>query len=195
MAAAPYILARSIKEAHDFARGELGLVHGGYRVVNTASTLKSVRGVDLFLVPGWQNRFARFALKGAIRWTRMNVRDWADEQTQASLEDPRGPLTDEILDLAHAEHSVRSGQGAPGIVSDGLEPVGVQLTLVTDDEAAAFLDVSNGDFMVAEGGPATPEPEAEPEPKKNRRRRRCKDCGTLHFKEDPCVQTEALEGV
>lgn len=195
MAAVPYILARSIKEAHDFARGELGLVHGGYRVVNTASTLKSVRGADLFLVPGWQNRFDRFAMKGAIRWTRMNVRDWETEQAQEPTGDPRGPLTDEVLDLAHAEHSVRSGLGAPGIVTDGLEPVGIQLALVTDDEAHAFLEVSNGDTMIAEGGPATPEPEESSAPTVKRRRRRCNDCGTLHFKGDPCVETEPLEGV
>lgn len=112
MSAPPYILARTIAEAHAFARGDLGLVHGEYRVVNTPSTLKSVRNVDLFLVPGWKNRFDRFAMQGAIRWTRMNVRELAIEQAEVPVEEP-----------------------------DGLEPAGVQLVLVSAAEATEFVSV------------------------------------------------------
>lgn len=74
----PYILARTFSEAHSFARDYLGLKHGEYRVVNTPSTLKSVRGADLILAPGWEGRFDRFAMKGALRWTRMDVIDAKD---------------------------------------------------------------------------------------------------------------------
>lgn len=186
---APYILARTLKEAHEYARGELGLTVGHYRIVNSSGTLKSVRGADLHLVPGWERRYDRFAMQSALRWTRMNVIDVATEPAEAP-EDPRGPLTDEVLDLAYAEHSVRSGQGAPGIQTsqpDGLEPAGEQLTID---------DISNGDIMTSEGSPAFPveEPEVkdpEPAPRpKNRRRSRCKSCGTLHFKDDPCPEGE-----
>lgn len=73
--AAPYILAGSMREAHEFAQNHLGLGRGHYRLVMTASTLKSVRGADLHLVPGWEGRYDKFSLRGAIRWTRMNVID------------------------------------------------------------------------------------------------------------------------
>lgn len=168
--AAPYILARTLKEAHDFARGELGLRNGQYRVVNSSGTLKSVRNADLYLLPGWERRYDRFAVKSALRWTRMNVIDTTRVESRAEAPaDPRGPLTDDVIDLAYAEHAVRSGEGAPGIVTTGvrddLEPAGEQLTL-------------------------TPEPEAEEKPKVKRRRSRCKDCGTLHFKGEPCPEDE-----
>lgn len=90
MQSVPYILARTMKEAHAYARGPLGLAHGRYRIVNSPSTIKSVRGVKLYLVPGWQNRFDRFAMKGAIRWTRMEVIDVA-----ALAEEPAAPVTPE----------------------------------------------------------------------------------------------------
>lgn len=150
MAAAPYVLARTMAEAHAYAREELGLAHGQYRIVNTPSTLKSVRNVDLYLVPGWKNRFDRFAMQGAIRWTRMNVIDVAEQAQE------------------------------PDAVPDDLEPAGEQLTTVSNEEAHAFLLVSNGDDMISEGGPV------QPEETTRRRRSRCKDCGTLHFREDGC---------
>lgn len=181
--ALPYILARTLKEGHQFARGVLGLPNGRYRIVNSAGTLKSVRNADLYLVPGWEKRYDRFAIQTALRWTRMNKIDVAEGGLEQ--QDPRGPLTDEVLDLAYAEHAVRSGEGAPGIqiVSqpDGLDPPGEQLAISTD----FFDDVSNGDDMVSEGGPADPEPESEPL-RPGRRRSRCKECGSLRYKGDPC---------
>lgn len=176
--AAPYVLARTLREAHAFARGQLGLRVGHYRIVNSASTIKSVRGADLYLVPGWENRYDRFAVKGAIRWTRMNVIDVAQQQAEE-----------------------------PPAVPDDLEPAGEQLIIATPDEVAEFFDTSNGDNMVAEGGPANDpttynddgvdiaeqaeEPAAKP---KNRRRSRCKNCGNLHYKEDPCPDESVLAG-
>jgi hypothetical protein len=151
VAAAPYVLARTMAEAHAFAREDLGLLHGQYRIVNTPSTLKSVRNVDLHLVPGWQNRFDRFAMKGAIRWTRMNVIDVAEQRAQ----EPSVP--------------------------DDLEPTGVQLSLVSNEEAQAFF--------------ADIEPEPAPEPRANRRRSRCSNCGTLHFKEEGCPSDPLFEVV
>lgn len=76
--AQPYILARTMAEAHSFARGDLGLPHGQYRIVNSAGTIKAVRGADLYLVPGYDKRFDRFQVKMALRWTRMNVIDATD---------------------------------------------------------------------------------------------------------------------
>ena len=158
----PYILARTMKEAHGFARETLGLQYGSYRIVNSPSTIKSVRGAELYLVPGYQNRFDRFAMKGAIRWTRMTVIDVAVQGLPVAEPEPVEPEP----------------------VTDGLEPAGVQITI---DEMLALNQTSNGDNMVAEGGPAEPEPEAKP---KAKRRSRCKECGLLHFKDEPCPEAD-----
>lgn len=159
----PYILARTMKEAHEYARETLGLAHGRYRIINSPSTIKSVRGVELYLVPGWKNRFDRFAMQGAIRWTRM-----------------------EVIDVeAQAEEPAPDGLNPPGVqqtLADGADPA-----LVAEFEAFLTQGASNGDDMVSEGGPVAPEPEetqTDSEPKEaegevKRRRRRCKECGVL----------------
>lgn len=176
MSAAPYVLARTLSEAHAFARGDLGLAPGHYRVVNSPASLKSVRGVDLYLVPGWQNRYDRFAMKGAIRWTRMNVINAVDP-----AEEP--------------------------VVTDGLMPEGVQLALMTPDEATAFFTATYDDNaelqyrLSPEGREYTDRGSIEEiaevldraeAPDSSRRRSRCKDCGALHYRDEACA---TLEGV
>ena len=186
--AAPYILARTLREAHAFARETLGLSVGHYRIVNSAGTLKSVRGVDLYLVPGWQQRYDRFAMKSTLRWTRMNVID-AEKQPVEAPADPRGDLTDELYCMAYAEHEARGfdlpepsaeEQARVQGILDGLTPSGVQMSF---DELFEHVDTT-----ASQGSPAQPEPEAEPEtpaepeaeaPPVKRRRRRCKECGIL----------------
>lgn len=174
--AAPYILAKSLREAHVFAREQLGLERGRYRVVNTASTVSSMRGSDLYLVPGYENRFDRFAMRGALRYTRLNVIDVA----------------------AKAELAERFAHPAVTLVAaldeivDDLEPAGAQLTLISNEEADAFFDPNNilppdVDAPLDEPGPTQPDdafdanpPAEEPEkPAKRVRRRRCKECGEL----------------
>lgn len=184
--AAPYILARTMKEAHDFARETLGLPYGRYRIVNSPSTIKSVRGADLYLAPGHGARFDRFAMKGAIRWTRMNVID-VEADGLPTQEDPRGALDEHVLEAAYAEHALRSGQGAPGIVSsspDGLNPPGVQMSF--DD---LFSEVG-APAAAAEPEAEEVKEEAEEKPAKRRRRSRCKECGELHFKGEACASND-----
>lgn len=170
--AAPYILARTLKEAHAYARGVLGLTVGHYRVVNSAATVKSVRNVDLHLVPGWQNRYDRFAMKSALRWTRMNVIE-APEET---------PLTPPPSDTVPE-------------IPDGLEPHGVQLSIdemlalgaevVAEVEAKAEeteeVESQEDEEPSTESTPPAVDPATEEadEKKPRRRRRRCKECGEL----------------
>lgn len=155
MAAQPYILARTMKAAHTFAREDLGLAHGQYRIVNSPSTVKSVRGADLYLVPGYQNRFDRFAMKGAIRWTRMNVIN-VDEQAQEPA------------------------------VPDDLVPEGVQLVfdesmIITAEEVSAFFEIQPDPVVTEELESISEEPD-----RTGQRRSRCKTCGTLHYRDEPC---------
>lgn len=162
--AQPYILARTLSDAHTFARDELGLSRGHYRIVMSPSSISAVRGTNLYLVPGWEKRHDRFAMKSALRWTRLNQIDVAELRQQAH--EPAG-------------------------VPDGLEPLGEQLTL---EDAHAFLTahgtpseeiktlVEEPDIITerhpAPVDPVVVEAPAE-EPKPKRRRRRCKDCGEL----------------
>lgn len=73
MAKAPFILAKTLREAHDYGREVLELPRGKYRVVTSPSIISSGRGCDLYLLPGWEKRHDRFAVKGALRYTRLNV--------------------------------------------------------------------------------------------------------------------------
>ena len=75
MTAAPYVLAGNMKQAHIFAREELGLRPGHYRVVTSADIIRVARGAKLYLVPGWQKSPIRFSVKTALRYTRMEVID------------------------------------------------------------------------------------------------------------------------
>lgn len=147
---APHILARTLKEAHAFAREELGLERGRYRVVTSPSSISSVRGADLYLVPGWQNRHDRFAMKGALRWTRLNKVDVAEMQA----EEPA--------------------------ITDDLNPPGEQLTLISDEEAHAFIADDGPEVApdVVEQGHSDLSSNDD-KPKTRRRRRRCKECGIL----------------
>lgn len=182
--AAPYILAKSLREAHVFAREQLGLERGRYRVVNTASTVSSMRGSDLYLVPGYENRFDRFAMRGALRYTRLNVIDVAAKAKEPDFVVVAVP--DDTEPPAYHTDIVAK------LLPDGLKPEGVQLTLISNEEANAFFDPNNilpldVDAPLDELGPTQPDdafdanpPAEEPEkPAKRVRRRRCKECGEL----------------
>lgn len=76
--ALPLILARTFKQAHEFARDRLGLSHGHYRVVTAPGTIKAVRNTTLYLIPGWEKRPDRFSMIGAMKYTRNEIVDTAD---------------------------------------------------------------------------------------------------------------------
>jgi len=214
--AQPYILARTMKEAHSFARGELGLAHGKYRVVTHASTIKSVRNADLYLVPGWDKRHDRFPVKGAIRWTRMNVIDASKIPSRRDLEVAYryNRLVDMVTDGRHTTTASLDAAAVEEIARDldGLNPPGEQLLIEPEGwEPPETLDAeqvlnlaANPDKTGAEvldrvavmqemsDDLEDEEPEAKPV---KRRRRRCDKCGNLHFKTDPCPDESTLAGV
>ena len=179
---ARYILATTLQEAHAFARDELGLSRGHYRVVTSPSSISGPRNADLHLVPGWEKRHDRFAMKGAIKYTRLNKVE-APEQDEAPV------LTPRQIEAAYRYNRLLD-QPVPA-VPDGLEPAGEQLTI---EDANAFL--------MAVGHPNPEIKELVEEPTKTeqaeapvaRRRSRCKTCGTLHFKDESCP-SEPLPGV
>lgn len=160
--AAPYILARTLGEAHAFAQDELGVGRGYYRVVTSPSSIKGPRGADLYLVPGWRNRHDRFAMISAIRWTRLNkidVVEWRAEQAE-----PAFVVTAVPDDTPVPQHHLDMVKKVLGTSEpDGLEPAGEQMHLDGTETPAAE--------PTEEQAPAE-----EPKPQ---RRRRCKECGIL----------------
>lgn len=168
MGSAPFILAGSLKEAHSFAREELGLGRGGYRVITTSGTLKSIRGADLYLVPGWERRFDRFAIQGALRWTRMNVLDVADlrkegkrEETPDDLEPP-GVQLSILAETPIAWDTTGADPSTPTVVSPEAEELAEKVdnrrrrrckdcgTLVHPDEVEQHAEDHRGDLFGGE---------------------------------------------
>lgn len=93
---APYVLARTMGDAHKFAQETLGLARGYYRVVTSPSSIKGPHGADLHLVPGWEMRFDRFSMKGAIRWTRLTVVDHSLDEVEAPVLDGLEPAGEQL---------------------------------------------------------------------------------------------------
>ena len=76
--AAPKIVARNFHEAHTFAREVLKLSQGTYRVVANPAALFGYG--EVHLVPGWDKRPDRFAVRNKLRYTRLTVIDHAEEK-------------------------------------------------------------------------------------------------------------------
>lgn len=186
--AAPLILARTFKDAHSYAQDVLGLSIGYYRVVNSPGTIKAVRGRELHLVPGWDKRPDRFSMRSAIRFCRNTVIDVAAEP--AAPADPRGDLTERQLEVAHRYNALLDTSNGDNMVAEG-SPVTTDFFDEPEvaEETATCVDCGLDEH--AEDCPQAPAPTPEPapeKPKKARRRSRCKECGNLHYKEDPCPE-------
>lgn len=180
MAAAPFILARTLKDAHTFAQDVLGLTKGRYRVVTSASSIPKRRGLDLYLVPGYEKRYDRFSIMGALRYTKMNVikaEDVAEAPVIESTEITDGLVPEGVQDSLLAEFEAFLGE-------EPTEPASL-VELVTD--GAHETEESLQEAVVAEIADAleTPEETAEveqaeePADEPKRRRRRCTECGVL----------------
>ena len=177
---APLILARTFKDAHTFAEEKLGLRIGHYRVVNSAGTIKACRDVNLYLVPGWDKRPDRFTMGSAIKWCRLNIVDaaeMADVEPQAP-EPASEPAVDDFFtppDSNTLESLLKPGAKGPH---------GNATTLSLGEALALQESVPTvvGPEVVALDEAAKP---------KNRRRRKCATCEQMHYKGDPCIESEA----
>lgn len=183
--AAPYILAKTLLDAHTFARETLGLGKGHYRVVTSPSSISGRRGTKLYLVPGYEKRHDRFAMKGALKYTRLEKIDAADLLAEEPVETPDGlepagvqlAITEgaDTALLADFEAFLDAGSPEPSplvaLVTDGEHETEESLLEAATDEVALALtpaEVEQVEEALAE------EPDAKPT-----RRRRCKECGLL----------------
>lgn len=150
MARAPYILAKTLSEAHSFARETLGLQRGQYRVVTSPSSISGPRGTKLYLVPGYEKRHDRFAMKGALRYTRLEIVDAAEVPAPA----PELTPDEEAAEFFAA------------LLEFHIPPAPPAEEVETEEQAEAPAPEENLDT------------EAPPVEVK-RRRRRCTECGVL----------------
>lgn len=104
--AAPYILARTLLDAHTFAREELGLAKGHYRIATSPSSISGRRGTDLYLVPGYEKRYDRFAMAGALKYTRLNKIDVAKLRKSGAVPDGLEPAGEQLT-LIDADEATR----------------------------------------------------------------------------------------
>lgn len=160
------VLAFNTREAHK-AASLIGLKPGHYRVVSSAAQIKAVFAADLYLVKGWDRRIERFSMKDAMRYKRgLNLIEF-DPDAEAQP----GPEPEVEV-----------------VISEG---VGDFFDGILVDDFTDFFETEEP----SEGSPAPSEPSEDAaqdaEPAKRRRRSRCKECGALHFREDPCPQDEA----
>lgn len=191
--AAPLILARTFRDAHAYAQGKLGLSIGHYRVVNSPGTLKAVRGTEIHLVEGWDKRPDRFSMKSAMRYCHNRIVDTTlVPAEEPAPEDKRYPLDERTHTIALRYNSLLAYDAAlPKVVVtavpddtptpqhhlDMIERVAPHLTEPTAEEAeAATLEA---EAQVTQDDEPAEKPKA-------RRRSRCKDCGNLHYKDEPC---------
>lgn len=184
--AAPLILGRTFKQAHAFARDVLGLSFGHYRVVNSPGTIKAVRNTKLYLLEDWDKRPDRFSMKTAMRYCRNEI---IDTTVEAPIVDDRGELTERQLEVAYRYNRlIGTISSTPVVVHESQEAAkAASLAEATDFFITSGVMSPEG-FTTSE---PTPEPEvAEEKPKRGRRRSRCKTCGNLHYKEDPCPPSE-----
>ena len=176
----PLILARTFKQAHEFASERLDLKVGHYRVNPSPSTIRSVRNTQIYLVPGWNKRSDRFGIQGALRFCRLEVIDVAT--WEQAPPDPRGDLTERQLKVAYRYNTLldlpaESSEETSDAPEPEVEPEQPKLEeLVSDESIFAEPDA---------------EPDAEPTQKpKARRRSKCKTCDQLHYKDEPCPDLE-----
>ena len=198
--AAPYILARTLRDAHEFAREVLGLPRGKYRVVTSPSTLSGRRGTDLYLVPGYQNRHDRFAMRGALRYTRLNVIDVEAEApdgltplgTQPELTEGAYPALVAEFEAflngsgEHPHEQTEESEAHEFVTENPFVEVDGVLTVhgpAADAIAASGYPNDEHTHEIAlrynalrDSGMQAEEPAAD---ETKRRRRRCKECGIL----------------
>lgn len=194
------ILAGSAKEANAYRRDH-DLPTGRAVYASSAGIITGVVPSQIHTLPGFAKRRDQHAVKAALKVARRRYRDVIEVTF-----DERGFLTERQLEVAHRYNALRDA-GAPEDVdpiiamaavsftpedlvaeqtkpeSESVEPIltveqteALEQTLLGtskgDDQEPS--DTSNGSAMESEGAPP------------RRRRSKCKDCGTLHYKGDPC---------
>jgi hypothetical protein len=167
----PYVivLAATPQEASEYIR-RAGIPRGRSRAAASASAIRGLRQATVHALPSFKSRRDKFAILAELRWAK--VTEWVDVEMP-----PKRLTLAEALEEAFPEEPARPlGHFARPMIqviptTDALE---AQLEA---EQPIEELGIAPGDIVDVEQADAA---------LKNRRRTRCKDCGALHFKDEPC---------
>lgn len=198
-----FIVARTRREANDYA-ADAGLKRGDFTVISEVGQLRAARRGEIHLVDGWEQHPKRHALRAALRYTRIEVfevdapgaeapqiatttTNELDPGLAAAISglDPRGDLTERQFEAAYRYNAMLTkadvAQRQVAALERGM-PTGIVSTI------GQPFEVSSEDEQATETEPS--EDPAPTEEQVARRRSRCKECGELHYKGDPCPAPE-----
>jgi hypothetical protein len=164
MARNTQILARNIREANHYAK-VIGLQRFSYRAVQSAGQIRGTRNAEVHMLSSFWRNPARFTVLNALRWAKLDVYyvDFVDGKVLDGETEPEAEI--EGPSERDLEVAYRYNR-----LLDAEE---------TDGEEAGEAE---------QGEDAAPEAQGEA-PK--RRRTRCKDCGSLHYKDEACDPAES----
>lgn len=173
------VLAQTPSEAHTYAR-RANLPNFTYRAVSSAGQIRNVQVVDVHVLPNFEKRRDRHAIRAALRHGR-DIR-WYDVEMPPPAPRPDGLFPPgEQLDLLNLVDEQAADLAARDRAGE-----------LTDADVAELNAVSSAleaDDQEDQGGEeaGAPEPSEDPAPAAPRRRRsRCRVCGTLHLADEPC---------
>jgi hypothetical protein len=166
------VLGANPQESHRYAR-RAGIPARNYRAPSSAASLKGLRSADVHLLPSFERRPDRHAIRAALRYVP-DLR-WIDVEMPAPVAVPNEQL--DLLDLLESTPAA----------TDGL------LASTEDFELLQSPIIETVDLPEEPHGEQTGAPESSEDPAPvapKRRRSRCKDCGTLHFTDQACQEPD-----
>lgn len=184
------ILAKNTAQGNAYAREHRDdLPRGRYTVPTSARQIEGVVPHLVIELPGFTRRPDRHAILAAVKRSTKRYQDC--EWVVVGEEDPRGPLTERQIVVAHRYNALLDA-GIPENVDPVIAMASVEFTpedLVAeeadgtpeDDQTLTPAQMEEIDRQISDAVDAE-----RAEQGTKRRRSKCPKCETLHFKGDPC---------
>lgn len=162
----PYVLvlAQTSHEGATYVR-RAKLPRGRWRVVARASSIRGIRKAEVHILPGFHRRPDRHSILGELRYAQCEMIDVEMPPRETPAPVDQGDGMGEQLTIDDA------APVAMPTVSSSTPPV----EMPTIEAPGAGVDEER---IVAE---------------RPKRRSKCSDCGTLHFKDEPCTRIDGVE--
>lgn len=180
---ATLILAKNTQEANHYAK-VIGLPRFTYRAVRDAGAIRGVRNAEVHVLRSFLKRPDRHNILSALRnarWTQTYYVVFED----GKIVDPNPPATF----VTGADGTTEAYDGMVHMVTGGVHSTKGSLDRATREEILQEMSDEIEDEEPSEPTAET-EPSEDPapaeKPERRRRRTRCKDCGNLHYKDEPC---------
>jgi len=194
MSMSPYILvlAQTSHEGAKYVR-RANLPRGRWRIVAKASSIHNVRKAEVHCLPGFHRRPDKHSIMAKLRYAKV---DWLDVEMPltdseiAALEAIPWTIDERSLEVAYRYNRLRDLADEEAEFRWRMSPEGQAATT-----AAAIEQISEAldDDIAPDERPNTDEPVEPNRVPKAKRRRMCGECGTLHFKDEPCARVDGVK--